>query len=150
MRHRPIIPMATLAIAAVVGCATAARPPLTLPAPPPDKARLVVYCDNNPVSDPSWTTVSLNRTPLGSIGPGNVFYRDVTPGTYEIEVRSEQLYPNQAKALSVGPGTTTFINVQVVLGWGKSESKPTRPFTLVIVDPAIAERAIAPLHLMGG
>jgi len=147
MRHRPIIPMASLVIAATLGCAVAARPPLALPAAPPDKARLVVFCDNDPVTDPAWTTVSLDRTPIGGIGPGNVFYRDVAPGTYELEVRSEQLYPNQAKTLSVGPGTTTFIDVQVAIGWGKSESKPTRPFTLVIVDPATAERAIAPLAL---
>ncbi len=150
MRHRPITPVATLLIAATAGCVTAARPPLMLPAVPPDKARLVIYCDNNPITDPSWTTVSLDRTPLGGIGPGNVFYRDLTPGTYEVEVRSQQLYPNQAKALSLGPGTTTFVDVQVVLGWGKSESKPTRPFTLVVVDPAVAERAIAPLRLTSG
>jgi hypothetical protein len=97
--------------------------------------------------DPEWTTVSLDRTRLGGIGPGNVFYRDVAPGTHEIAVRSEQLYPDQAKTLSLGPGTTTFIHVQVVIGWGKSEAKPTRPFTLAIVDPATAERAIAPLAL---
>lgn len=147
MRHRPIIPIASLAIAATLGCAAAARPPLTLPAAPPDKARLVVYCDADPVTDPSWTTVSLDRAPLGGIGPRNVFYRDVAPGTHEIEVRSEQLYPNQSRTLSLEPGTTTFVDVQVAIGWGKSEAKPTRPFTLVIVDPATAERAIAPLAL---
>jgi Protein of unknown function (DUF2846) len=151
MRHRSIMPWASLLIAAALGgCAAAARPPLALPAAPPDKARLVVYCDNNPVDNPEWTTVSLNGARLGGIGPGNVFYRDLAPGTYDIEVRSEQLYLNQARTLSLGAGTTTFIDVQVVIGWGKSESKPTRPFTLVIVDPATAERAIAPLRLMRG
>jgi hypothetical protein len=148
MRPGSIIPLASLVIAAAIAdCAEPARPPLVLPAAPADKARVVVYCDADPVTDPSWTTVSLDRTPLGGIGPGNVFYRDVAPGTYDIAVRSEQLYPNQVRTLSVGPGTTTFIDVQVVLGWGKSESKPTRPFTLAIVDPATAERAIAPLAL---
>jgi len=148
MRHRSIVPAASLVIAAAIGgCAAAARPPLALPAAPPDKARLVVYCDNNPVDNPEWTTVSLDGTPLVGIGPGNVFYRDLAPGTYEIEVRSEQLYPNQARTLSLGARTTTFIDVQAVIGWGKSETKQPRPFTLVIVDPATAERAIAPLAL---
>src|SRR5258707_15226448 len=110
--------MASLVIAATLGCAVAARSPLTLPAAPPDKARLVVYCDNDPVTDPEWTTVSLDRTPLGGIGPGNVFYRDVAPGTYELEVRSEQLYPKQAKTLSAGPATPTIIDVQVVIACG--------------------------------
>src|ERR1700719_2147438 len=147
MRRRSIIPMASLLIAAALaGCASAARP-LALPAAPPDQTRLVVYCDSDPVTDPEWTTVSLDRTPLGGIGAGNVFYCDAAPGTHEIAVRSEQLYPDQAKTLSLGPGTTTFIQVQVVIGWGKSEAKPTRPFTLAIVDPATAERAIAPLAL---
>jgi hypothetical protein len=148
MRHRSIIPAASLVIAAALaGCAVTPGPPLALPAAPPDKARLVVYCDVNPVTDPSWTKVSLDRAPLGGIGPGNVFYRDVAPGTHEIEVRSEQLYPNQTRTLSLEPGTTTFIDVQVAIGWGKSDAKPTRPFTLTIVDPATAERAIAPLAL---
>src|SRR5258708_20227739 len=106
MRHRRIIPMASLVIAATLGCAVAARSPLALPAAPPDKARLVVYCDNDPVTDPAWTTVSLDRTPLGGIGPGNVFYRDVAPGTYEIQVRSHQLSPNHPTTLSSRPATT--------------------------------------------
>src|SRR5260370_7967496 len=129
MRHRPIIPMASLVIAATLGCAVAARSPLTLPAAPPDKARLVVYCDNDPVTDPEWTTVSLDRTPLGGIGPGNAFYRDVAPGTYEIEVRSEQLYPNQARTLSLGAGPTTFIDVQLALARSNSPPNPTPPST---------------------
>ena len=145
MRRRPLIPLALVVIIAA-GCA-AARPPLRLAAAPPDRARLVVYCDNNPVNDPSWTTVSLDGAPLGGIGPGNVFYRDVAPGTHEIAVRSEQLYPGQSKTLSLGAGTTTYVDVQVVIGWGKSETKPTRPFALALVEPAAAEQAIAPLAL---
>ena len=148
MRPRSILTVASLVVAATVGgCAVPARPPLALPAASPIKARLVVYCDNNPYTDPSWTTVSLDGRLLGGIGPGYVFYRDLTPATYEIEVRSEQLYPNQAWTLQLGAGTTTYIDVQAVLGWGKSEVQPTRPFTLVIVDPPTAERAIAPLAL---
>jgi hypothetical protein len=147
MRRRPPLPLLiALALLAAAACAPPARP-LTLSAAPADKARLVVYCDNNPVNDPSWTTLSLDGAPLGAIGPGNVFYRDVVPGTHEIAVRSEQLYPGQAKALSLGAGTTTYVNVQVVIGWGKSETKPTRPFALALVEPAAAEPAIAPLAL---
>lgn len=146
-RRRSTPPPIALALLAAVACAAPSRSPLTLSAAPPDKARLVIYCDNNPVSDPSWTTVSLDDAPLGAIGPGNVFYRDVAPGTHDIAVRSEQLYPGQMKALSLAAGTTTYVNVQVVIGWGKSETKPTRPFTLALVEPAAAEQAIAPLAL---
>ena len=149
MRHRSIICVTILVIAAAVaGCAEPAHPPLALPAVPPDRARLVVYCDNNPVYEPEWTTLTLDRAPLGGIGPGNLFYRDLAPGTHDIEIRSQLPYPGQARTLSLAPGTTTFIDAQAVIGWGKSESKPTRPFTLTIVDPATAERAIAPLRLM--
>jgi len=122
------MPVLALSLLTTAACAAPAREPLKLSAAPPDRARLVVYCDNNPVSDPAWTTVSLDGAPLGGIGPGNVFYRDVAPGRHEIAVRSEQLYPGQMRTLSLDPGTTTYVNVQVVIGWGKSETKPTRPF----------------------
>jgi hypothetical protein len=71
----------------------------------------------------------------------------VAPGRHEIAVRSEQLYPGQMRTLSLDPGTTTYVNVQVVIGWGKSETKPTRPFALALVEPAAGEQAIAPLAL---
>jgi hypothetical protein len=32
---------------------------------------------------------------MGSSAPGTVFHRDVAPGTYEVEARSDELYPNQ-------------------------------------------------------
>ena len=148
MRRRSgLFAMSLVVAAAIGGCAAADRPPLVLPAPPPDKARLVVYCDNNPVDNPQWTTVSLDGSRLGGIGPGNVFYRDLAPGSYKVEVRSEQLYLNQARTLSLAAGTTTYVDVQAVYGWGKFDSRQLRPFTLVIVDPAEGERAIRWMRL---
>ena len=148
MRRRSgVLAMSLVMAAAIGGCAAADRPPLVLAAAPPDKARLVVYCDNNPVDNPEWTTVSLDGRRLGGIGPGNVFYRDLAPGTYEIEVRSEQLYLDQARTLTLAAGTTTYIDVQAVYAWGKSDIRQPRPFTLVIVDPAEGERAIRWMRL---
>ena len=148
MRRRSgVLALSLVMAAAIGGCVAADRPPLVLPAAPPDQARLVFYCDNNPVDSPEWTTVSLDGRRLGGIGPGNVFYRDLAPGTYKVEVRSEQLYLNQARTLSLAAGTTTYIDVQAVYGWGRDATKEPRPFTLVVVDPAEGERAIRPMRL---
>jgi hypothetical protein len=59
-----------------------------------------------------------------------VFYRDVAPGTYEVEVRSEELYPNQFKTVRLAPGSITFAKIQQP-SWGKSASTSReRPLSL--------------------
>ena len=123
------------------------------PPPPlaPAQARLYFYRAAT-VYDPTvWTTVSLNGNVTGVSAPGTVFYRDVAPGTYMIEPRSDNLYPDQAKTVAVKAGSTTFVKVQPVPNWGRTGRQPGgNTFTVAIVDPAIGQYEIGNLRLTRG
>lgn len=111
-----------------------------------DRARLYVYRESHPYDTPEWTAVSLNGDKIGDSAPGTVFYRDVPPGTYEIEVRSDQLYPNQFKTVTLAPGSIIFTKVQEDRSWGKSFGGGGNTFVVTIVDPAIGYREIGSLR----
>ncbi len=115
--------------------------------PPVDKARFYFYRSLTPYGSPLWTAVSLNNRRVGYVAPGMVFYRDVEPGTYEVEVRSDKLYPNQFKTVTVGPASTTFVNIQELPSWGQSAwNWQGTTFVVTIVDPAIGSREISTLR----
>lgn len=115
-----------------------------------DRARVYVYRDLNPYDTPVWTAVSLNGERVGDSAPGTVFYRDVMPGTYEIEVRSDMLYPNQFKTVALAPGSTVFAKIQEARSWGKSFQWQGNTFVVTVVDSAIGYAEIGALRLVAG
>ena len=143
--------LATAAALWLVACTTGPSQPVVASPPSPDKARLYVYRDATIYDSQMWTAVSLNRAKLGDAAPGTVFYRDVAPGTYEVEVRSDRLYPDQFKTVTLAPGSITFAKVQEVLGWGASGmgAKGTT-FVVSIADPTIGTAEIRRLRLVDG
>ncbi|HUH83398.1 MAG TPA: DUF2846 domain-containing protein [Stellaceae bacterium] len=134
------------------GCAAAAPEGSGAAAAPlaAERARVYVYRELNPYDSPTWTAVSLNREKVGNSAPGQVFYRDVAPGTYEIEVRSDYLYPNQFKTVTLAPGATVYAKIQDVRSWGKSFDGGGTTFAVTIVDPAVARREIGALCPVAG
>jgi hypothetical protein len=87
---------------------------------------------------------------MGSSAPGTVFYRDVAPGTYEVEVRSDELYPNQFKTVRIAPGSITFVKIQEQPLWGQSGPDQGATFVVTIIDPAIGSAEISRLRLVPG
>ena len=146
------LPIAVLLMALLGGCETA--PTLRLSDVPPvtaGAARLFFYRDLNPYDPTDWTPVSLNGKPVGESRPGTAFYRDVAPGTYEITVRSEGLYPNQFKTVAVESGNTVFAKIQALRRCDESVSTSTEvTFVVTIVDPAVAQGEIGRLRLLAG
>jgi hypothetical protein len=114
--------------------------------PPAAMARFYFFRSASIYDSQEWTAVSLNRQKVGDSAPGSVFYRDVPPGRYEIEVRSDKLYPNQFKTVVVAPGSTTYVQVQNLPHWSQGgwQTQGTT-FAVSIVDPALAVRDIAAL-----
>jgi hypothetical protein len=140
--------LAVLALSALslLSCTTAQceRPGAT--APPAGLARFYFFRSASVYDSQQWTAVSLNRQKVGDSAPGSVFYRDVPPGRYQIEVRSDKLYPNQFRTVVVAPGSTTYVAVQNLPNWGQSgwQTQGTT-FTVSIVDPTLAVPEIAAL-----
>ncbi|HXZ01527.1 MAG TPA: hypothetical protein VEI03_16150 [Stellaceae bacterium] len=140
-----IVAVCALAPAACAG--EAGPPPGAEPAPTAGMARLYVYREVNPTGSPIWTMVSLDRRPLGQAEPGTVFYRDVPPGTYEVEVRSDKLYPNQFKTVRLAAGSRTFVKIGELPAWGNSPwGWQGTTFVVTIVEPALGAQEIAPLR----
>jgi hypothetical protein len=146
------LPALLLCALALASCETAhyARPG-SEPPPAAGTARIYFYRDRSYQSF-DWTTVSLNHQRVGQSAPGTVFYRDVAPGRYEIEVRSDQLYPDQFKTVALRPGDVAYVKVQELPQWGQTAWGPRggTTFVVTVVDPAAAKRAIASLGLTPG
>jgi len=138
-------------LASLSACSTAPSESVVISPPPSDKARLYVYRDATIYGSQVWTEVSLDRAPLGSSVPGTVFYRDVAPGTYEVEVRSDNLYPDQFKTVTLAPGSVSFVKIEEQPSWGKSAFgfKGTT-FVVVIIAPAIGKAETGVLRLVPG
>jgi hypothetical protein len=147
--HR--FPAIVVGLVMLLACSTAPREPVVISPPPADKARLYIYRDASIYGSQVWTEVSLDRAPLGSSAPGTVFYRDVAPGTYEVEVRSDHLYPDQFKTVTLAPGDVTLVKIEDQPDWGKSAFGPKgTTFVVVIVDPGLGRAEIGGLRLVPG
>jgi len=147
---KKLLAMAAAALLALAACAEVPHPGREPPVAA-DKARLYVYREIDYTSSPIWTTVSLNSEPLGASAPGTVFYRDVAPGTYQIEVLSAKLYPNQFKTVRLAPGSTTFVKVQELYNWGQSPWQwQAETFVVNIMNPAVGAQQMAGLRLTSG
>jgi hypothetical protein len=112
--------------------------PVVASPPPADMARLYIYRDATICGSQLWRAVSLNGQVMGSSEPGAVFYRDVAPGTYEVEVASDKLYPDQFKMVRLVPGSITFVKIQEQPSWSQSGfGTKGVTFVVAIIEPAI-------------
>jgi hypothetical protein len=118
-----------------------------LPSPPADTARIFVYRAFEPYQSLDWVPVFFNGATVGAVGPGKVILRDVAPGTYIIEAKSEGLWPEQAKTVAVTAGQTVYAKITSFKGLDPTADRPAELVTYVVVlmDPAAARREIGPL-----
>ncbi len=138
-------------VALLAGCDLKPQQQLALPGVPPTKARLIFYrSGSNPYDGLVWTKVLVNGQGIGYSAPGTIFYRDLPPGTYHIEVNSDKLYPNQFKTVVVEPGSTTYVKIVSNPYWGQERDWNGNTFIVAIVDPAIGRYEIGPLELKPG
>lgn len=140
-----------LVLLALAGCAPAPSGPSVLEIFPPLPAgdgRIVVYRDVDIYQSLQWIPVTFNGRQVGAAGPGAVFFRDVAPGTYEIDVVSQTLWPDRAKTVKVGTGQTVYAKIEVFRSPASSDtSEVVGPvFVVAIMAPAFARREIDFLH----
>jgi uncharacterized protein DUF2846 len=143
--------LCVLLVVALAGCAgpspifddiAATLPPLA-----PDRARIFVYRDFEPYQSLSWVPVFLNGNQVGAVGPGHVILRDVPPGTYRIEAKSEGLWPNQTKTVTATAGQTIYAKITSFKGLNPTVSSGgiMTTFVVTLMDPATARHEIATL-----
>lgn len=142
--------LVVLALTACAGdqLATFDRAGAGVPPPPPNTARIFVYRDLEPYQSLVWVPVSFNGAAVGAVGPGKVFLRDVAPGTYTIEPRSDGLWPEQAKTVTVQAGETVYAKVtsfKTFFTAPRGGGSELSTFVVVLMDPATARREIRPL-----
>jgi Protein of unknown function (DUF2846) len=136
----------------------------TLPGPAsPSMARIYFY--RHPAyRQLGWRAVWLNGAKVGSLPPGSYFHRDVAPGTYKVSVASDAPYAGQHGTATLAAGSTNFVEVYPVAGYGISGTvtttagrrafQPTNAQIPVVfggsfVAPSVGERAIAKLRPEG-
>ncbi len=144
--------LCVLLVVALAGCAGPS--PIfdaiagTLAPAPPDQARIFVYRDFEPYQSLSWVPVFLNREEAGAVGPGHVILRDVPPGVYRIEAKSEGLWPDQAKTVTAMAGQTIYAKITSFKGLNPTVSSggaTMTTFVVTLTDPATARHEIATL-----
>jgi hypothetical protein len=147
-----ILTICTLALAGgLAGCDTAPHQVAVISPVPGGMARFYVLREANSYDSQIWTAVSLNGEVAGSSAPGTVFYRDVVPGTYRVEARSDKRYPDQVKTVVARPGSTTFVKVDNLRNWGQSSREwQGTTFTVEVIDPAIGQLELSKLQLTQG
>lgn len=141
-----------LAVVLVAGC-SGERPPRvdqsSLPPIPAGMARLYVYRDFEPYQSLAYVPVFLNRADIGAVGPAKVLFRDVAPGTYTIEAKSEGLWPDQTKTVALGAGQTAYAKIESFHGLDPTANRPElqTTFVVVLIVPEIAARETGLLWL---
>jgi hypothetical protein len=133
--------------AAALLAACVASPPRTQPPVAAGQARIFVYRDNEPYQTLDWVPVTFNGRQVGGVGPGLFFYRDVAPGTYEIDVISQSLWPDQAKRVAARAGETIYAKVEVFRSsYATDNSGMSWPtYAVEIREPAVARSEMSEL-----
>lgn len=90
-----------------------------LPGPAsPSQARIYFYRLVETSEVTRWTPVFLDDAKVGDLGERSYFFRDVPPGPYTVGVSSDVPYQDQYRRILVAPGSTTFVRVFIVPGYG--------------------------------
>ena len=110
----------------------------------PGQARIYFYRGADPGVVAGWTRVFLNDAKVGDIGESSYFYRDVAPGAYKIGVSSDVPYPDQYRNVTVVPGSTIYVQVYRVPGYGIQYSPGGFSGGPVIYQPTVFGNRVVP------
>ena len=107
-------------ILSVNACAVSPAPQVT--APPPGHGRIWFYRLWAPSESLNVANIDVNGVYVGSVEPGGAFYRDVTPGIYDVVPQNQYLDYNQNTNVAVVPGEQIFIAVLDLTSWANAVS----------------------------
>jgi len=158
-----------LLLLAFAGCAPPG-PPFgsvagTLPPPAPGMARIFFYRWLELYETTAQSVASLNGKPVGVTEVGATFYRDVPPGEYTISVKSDELYTNQFKTVTLHAGDVAYARIESLSSWsscggggggmdggggGGNVTGCRDTFVVVMMDPHLAQAEMRDLRFIPG
>jgi len=140
-----------VAVGALLACSTGtpyAQVAAELPALSSGSARIMVYMTTNTEAPEFHPDIAIDGREIGKIGSGTFFYRDVPAGVHQVGVMTDEHLAglgNQGATdpveLSVAPGTTSYVQVGVLVTVGMVKVVLTPEHT------ADAQRDLSDLYL---
>lgn len=114
--------VAALLLTTLAACAQPRGPAIesdaaALAPPPEGLARIFFYRTSNPLMAMVEPAVVVNDRKVGTIGPGEVFYRDARPGRYRVLIDTA---PEAPLTFRVAAGDRRFVRIMPawdMLGW---------------------------------
>jgi len=105
---------------------------LAIEPPPPDLARIYFYRQAAPLLLALQPEVIVNGRSVGSLGMGEVFFRDAKPGRYEIFLEDDTQHVIE---LRLAPGEIGYVRATLRIGFGTTRISAER----ISADAATAE-----------
>ena len=133
---------------ASVAAAPVAAAPVGLP--PVGAARVWVYREYEPSETLARPYVRFNGQIIGISEPGGSFYRDVQPGAYRVTADTVGTDVNQFADVTLAPGQTVFIKVEVSRLWESDLNYTANTFYTQVIPPEMAQRELVRSQFFGG
>lgn len=96
---------------------------LAIEAPPPDLARIYFYRQAAPLLLALEPEVIVNGRSVGSLGMGEVFFRDAKPGRYEVFLEDDV---GHVIELQLAPGEIGYVRATLRIGFGTTRISAER------------------------
>lgn len=122
-------------LGAAVPSAAADQASLAIEAPPPDLARIYFYRQAAPLLLALEPEVIVNGRSVGSLGMGEVFFRDAKPGRYEIFLEDDT---GHVIELQLAPGEIGYVRATLRIGLGTTRISAERIAATAAVDEILA------------
>lgn len=103
---------------------------VTIEAPPPDLARIYFYRQPAPLLIALQPDVVVNGRSVGSIGMGEVFFRDAKPGRYQVFLSADSEHVIE---LNLAAGEIGYVRATLRIGFGTTRISAERISATVAV-----------------
>lgn len=108
---------------------------LAIEAPPPDLARIYFYRQAAPLLLALEPEVIVNGRSVGSLGMGEVFFRDAKPGRYEVFLEDDTAHVIE---LQLAPGEIGYVRATLRIGFGTTRISAERVAASAAVGEILA------------
>lgn len=111
------------------------RAALAIEAPPPDLARIYFYRLSAPLLLALAPEVIVNGRSVGSLGMGEVFFRDARPGRYQVFLEDDAAHVVE---LQLAPGEIGYVRATLRIGFGTTRISAERVGAIAAVAEILA------------